>query len=361
MNSRQRVFSALEYKGYDRPPTHFYGTPEITEELMKHLGVSDYEALLLILGDDLRHIEPKYIGPELRTFPDGTWEGLWGERYMHYCFGDGTYPEVAYMPYADVEELEELEQFRYPSADWYDYSNVRKQAESIHERGYVSFIGDAGVPDFLNGIARCRGVEQVLIDVGMEDPVFLELVQRRVDFFYEKLKRTLEAAGGLIDIVAFGEDLGTQNGLTINPKSYDKLFADHMRKFFKLAHDHGARTMMHSCGSVRDMIPRLIELGLDIQEVVQVDAAKMDIRGLHDDFHRKIAFCGSISVQNTLPRGTEEEVREEVRLRKQLFADGGMIIAPTHDIQVKTPIRNILAMYDEIGSLRLPAGVGLGG
>ncbi|MCC5877357.1 MAG: hypothetical protein JJU11_14130, partial [Candidatus Sumerlaeia bacterium] len=315
MNSRERVFSALEYKGFDRPPTHHYGTPEINKELMDFLGVSDYEEMALILGDDLRHIEPEYIGPELRTFEDGTWEGIWGERYMNYCFGEGTYPEVAYMPYAEVEEVDELKDFRFPTADWFDYSTVKERAASIHERGFVAYIGDAGVPDFLNGIARCRGVEQVLIDVGMEDPVFLELMEKRVEFFYGKLKRTLEAADGLIDIVAFGEDLGTQNGLTINPKSYDKLFAHHMERFFKLAHDFGARTMMHSCGSVRDMIPRLIDLGLDIQEVVQVDAAKMDIRELHRDFYGKVAFCGSISVQNTLPRGTEEEVRQEVRLR----------------------------------------------
>lgn len=265
------------------------------------------------------------------------------------------------MPYADIEEVEELSRFTFPTADCFDYSRVREQAQLIHDRGYVAFTGDAGVPDFLNGIARCRGVEQVLIDVGMKDPVFLELIQRRVDFFYEKLRRTLEAADGLLDIVAFGEDLGTQNGLTISPASYDALFAGHMERFFKLAHDHGARTMMHSCGSVRDMIPRLIELGLDILEVVQVDAVKMDIRDLHRDFHDKIAFCGSISVQNTLPRGTQEEVRSEVKLRKELFSDGGMIIAPTHDIQVGTPVENILAMYDEIGSLTLPEGCRLGG
>lgn len=99
------------------------------------------------------------------------------------------------------------------------------------------------------------------------------------------------------------------------------------------------------------MIPRFIELGLDILEVVQVDAAKMDIRELHRDFYGKIAFCGSISVQNTLPFGSEEDVITEVELRKHLFKDGGMIIAPTHDIQVGTPIENILAMYRTIGSL----------
>jgi uroporphyrinogen decarboxylase len=77
----------------------------------------------------------------------------------------------------------------------------------------------------------------------------------------------------------------------------------------------------------------------------------MDIRELHENFYGKIAFCGSISVQSTLPHGTVEDVVREVELHKQLFARGGMIIAATHDIQVGTPIENILAMYRAIGSM----------
>jgi uroporphyrinogen decarboxylase len=118
-------------------------------------------------------------------------------------------------------------------------------------------------------------------------------------------------------------------------------------------HKHDALAMMHSCGSVRDLIPRFVELGLDILEVVQVDAAKMDIRELHEDFYGKLAFCGSISVQTTLPFGTREDVVREVELRKELFKDGGMTIAPTHAIQVGTPLENILAMYETIGSLEV--------
>jgi uroporphyrinogen decarboxylase len=316
---------------------------------MEHFHLKTHEDLLRVLGDDFRHVAPAYAGPELRTFPDGTWEGLWGERYTHYNFGKGTYPEAVYLPFMDISDASRLKDLRMPSADWYDYSTVKRDCEKWAD--YVIIIEGAGTPDFMNGIARCRGVGQVLLDIGTEDPVYLELCKQRFEFFYERIERTLEAAGGLVDVVCLGEDLGNQSGIMISPRKFDKLFSAYMRELFALAHKYGAKTMMHSCGSVRDLIPRLIELGLDILEVVQVDAAKMDIRGLHRDFHRVLGFCGSISVQTTLPFGTVADVVREVELRKELFKEGGMVIAATHDIQVGTPIENILAMYEAIGSL----------
>lgn len=349
MNSRQRFLSAMQYQGYDRPPTKHYGTPEINRQLMDYFGISTHEQLQIKLGDDFRHIGPAYIGPELRTFPDGTWEGLWGERYTHYSFGEGTYPEAVYLPFRDVREKEDLANFRFPSPDWYDCSNIPAECQKNAE--YVVCTGGAGMPDFMNGIARTRGVEQILLDIGNQDPVYLELVERRFEFFYELYSRILTAGNGKIDVLCLGEDLGTQNGLVIGPRSYEKFFAPRMRAFFDLAHAHGAKAMMHSCGSCRALIPRLIDLGLDILEVVQVDAVGMDIRELHEQFYGRLAFCGSISVQTTLPFGTVEDVTREVELRKRLFAQGGMVIAATHDIQVGTPIENILAMYRAIGSL----------
>lgn len=349
MKPRDRFLGMLHYSGYDRPPTRHYGTPEINEILMERLGARSHGELLEKVGDDFRTISPRYIGPELRTFEDGTWEGLWGERYTNYQFGDGTYPEAVYLPFAGVDSVDSLASFRFPHPDWFDYSSLREDCAAA--RDYVVCIEGAGTPDFINGIARCRGVEQVMIDLGTEDPVYLALMRQRFEFFHEKIRRCLDVAGDLIDVVCFGEDLGNQNGPNLSPRTFDRLFAPHMKELFALVHSYGVSTMMHSCGSVRRFIPRLIDLGLDILDVVQVDAAEMDVRDLHREFFRKIAFCGSVSVQTTLPFGTREDVIHEVELRKELFHEGGMIIAATHDIQVGTPIENVLAMYEAIGSL----------
>ena len=181
--------------------------------------------------------------------------------------------------------------------------------------------------------------------------MFLELVERRFCFFYGMAECILQAAGGLIDVIWCGEDLGTQNGLMISPRTFDRLFADKYKAFFDLAHGYGAKVFMHSCGSVRRIIPRLIELGLDVLDVVQVAAAEMDIRELKTDFGDRLNFCGSMCVQSTLPYGTVDDVRREVELRLQLFDKGGLILGPTHAIQVGTPLENILAMYEAASGL----------
>lgn len=350
MNSKERFYATINYEKRDRFSTHYYGTPEIHDDLKKHFNVETVDEIRDILGDDIRGVRPKYIGPKLKRFEDGTWEGLNGEIYKHVSFPHGTYPEPIFLPFAETTDVKDLDNFVFPNADWYDYSTIKDQIAS--KKNYAIQIEGAGTPDFMNGIARYRGVEQVLLDIAYEDEVYIELVNRRFDFLYEKSKRQLIAGEGGIDILGLGEDLGEQNSLIISPNSFELLFADKLQAFIDLAHEYGAKAMMHSCGSCRKLIPRLIEMGLDILEVVQVDAAGMDITELHKEFYKKIAFCGSISVQHTLPFGTKEDVIREVNLRKQLFQDGGLICAPTHQIQAHTPVENIVALYETLGTLK---------
>jgi uroporphyrinogen decarboxylase len=349
MTSKERTLRALNYAGYDRLPTFYLSTPELDEELRSYLGVRDSDELDAVLGVDLKEVMPPYVGPELRTHDDGSWDGLFGERYANIPYEAGAYPEAVYLPFQGVTSVHELRGFRFPSSDWYDYTTIKNQCEAVADFAVV--YGDAGTMDFMNGIARCRGVEQVLLDVATENPVYLALMEKRHEFFYMGAEKALQAAGGLIDILALGEDYGSQRGLLISPRTFDRLFRPYLQQYIDLAHRYGARAMMHSCGSVRWLIPRFIDMGLDILDVVQVDAAGMDIRELHREFYGKIAFRGSMSVQSTLPFGTQQDVRCQVALRQELFRDGGLIIGPTHQIQPKTPLENILEMYRAVGSL----------
>jgi uroporphyrinogen decarboxylase len=118
-----------------------------------------------------------------------------------------------------------------------------------------------------------------------------------------------------------------------------------------MVHSFGAKTMLHSCGSVRAFIPILIDIGLDILDVVHVDSVDMDITDLHRDFNKKLVFCGSISVQSLLPYGTPEDIKKEVEKRKKLFSEGGIIIGPTNIMQVDMTAENFAAMCEAIGCL----------
>ena len=105
------------------------------------------------------------------------------------------------------------------------------------------------------------------------------------------------------------------------------------------------------CGCVRAFLPRLIELGLDVYDVVQPTTPEMDIAVLKNDFGDELAFCGSVCVQSTLAFGSVDDVVKEVERRKRLFLDGGLFLGPSHAIQVGTPIENIIALYRTAGSL----------
>ena len=356
MNSKERVMSALNYSsGRDRLPCKFFATPEVISSLMAYVGASDFEQLLCILGDDTREVGPIYCGPELKRLSPDTREGRWGEVIQELPDAMGSYGEVIYKPYKDIETVEQVYALRFPEAGWYDYSTIAGQCDKYKD--YAIIAQSPGNMDFINGISLYRGVEQVLIDIATDEPVYAALAERRFTFLYEQSERILQAGDGKIDILWCGEDLGNQNGLLISPKSFDKLLAGYYEKIFALAHKYGAKSMMHSCGSVYRLIPRLIELGLDILDVVQVDCVEMDIRKLHKEFYGKLCFSGSISVQSTLPFGTQEDIVREVNLRKELFRDGGMIIAPTHNIQVGTPMENIVAMYKAIGSYNIDINI----
>jgi len=350
MNSRERVLNALNRQGYDRIPVKHEGTSEINHMLMDHFGLSNMEQLLRVVGDDFRYVEADYHGPELRTFSDGSVEGYWGERYKYAEFDGGKYLEAVYLPFAGVDSLKKLDRSHFPKADWFDYSGIKKRCKELRKQYAVCF-GTPGDLDFINSIARARGTEQVLIDLITEDTVYLEIMQARFEFYYNMHERALQAADGLIDIVHVGEDLGTQIGPTINMNIFEKLFAPKFGAYFKMAHSYGAKTMMHMCGCVDAFLPRLIKLGLDIYDVVQPTTPEMDIAKLKEKYGDKLNFCGSVCVQSTLPFGTTKDVEAEVRRRLKLFPDGGLVLGPTHAIQVGTPLENILALYRTAGSL----------
>jgi uroporphyrinogen decarboxylase len=351
MTHRERALSALNRTGYDRIPVKHEGTPEVNRTLMQHFGLSNMEQLLRVLGDDFRYVEPIYCGPELKTFPDGSIEGYFGEHYRYAEFEAGKYLEACYLPFAGVHRLEDLDRSHFPSADWFDYSTIRTQAQQLHDQGFAVCCGTAGDMDFINSIARTRGMEQVLMDLIDDSPVYLEIMQARYDFYFQMHQRILEAAGGLIDFTHVGDDLGNQRGPMIGLPIFEKHFAPKYREYFKMVHDHGAKTLMHICGCAERFLSRLAEIGLDVYDVVQPTTPQMDIAILQKNFGRQLTFCGSVCVQTTMAWGTVDEVKHEVRRRLDLFPDGGLFLGPTHAIQVGSPLENILALYQTAGSL----------
>lgn len=351
MTSRERVKRCCERKGFDRVPIKHEATAEINGQLCAYFGLANDEQLLRVLGDDFRYVEPQYCGPAAEDSADGTLEGYFGERYKWIDVDGAKYLESSYQPFAGINRLDDLDRSHFPSADWFDYTSIRTQAESIGEAGYAVCCGSAGDTDFINGIARARGMEQVLIDLIEESPVYLEIMNARFQFYYDMHERILEAAGGLIDFVHIGEDFGTQLGPMIGLDVFEKHFAPKYHKYFKMVHGYEARTMLHMCGAVWLFLPRLIELGLDVYDVVQPTIPENDVVALGKQFGKKLIFQGSMDVQKEIAFGDPTDVEREVIRRLEHFSVGGLILGPSHKIQPNSPIENILTMYRTAGSL----------
>jgi len=350
MGSRERVMTALGHAEPDRVPVHYYATGELEEKIKARLDVATHEELLGRLGVDLRYIRPPYQGRQLNSWPDGRYEDMWGTIYRPVRYETGVYDEADYMPYADVSTVEDVLALPGPDPDDFDYARVPALCRQFE--GFALVAGNPGVPDMINGAGRMRGVERVVMDIGLEDPVGLAVMDTRVRFFLAHMERILEAGEGRIDILALGDDYGTQRGLLMSPASWRKLFKPVLKQFIDLGHAYGCRTMLHCCGSSRAIFDDFLELGLDVLDTVQPEAAGMDPAALKAEYGNKISFCGTLSVQRTLPHGTRDDVVAEVRHRIDVVAKGGgLILAPAHAMQPDTPVENALAVYETAGSM----------
>ena len=349
MTSKERIRTALNWQEPDRVPIQIYLTPEIEALLSQRFAGRD---LLDVFGVDLRTVAAAWRGP-LKPGHDGVFYDVWGIGYRNAVYEFGTYPEACDLSLARITSMDEFNAYPWPNVDDFDFSTVEAQCERY--RDFAICIGGAGMPDIVNGVSRGRGMERVLIDIAGEDEVGMAIIDKRVDFYYEYLRRMLQAAPGKIDIVCLGEDCGTQKGRLVSPGTFDRVFRPRLQKFYHLAHEYGAKAMMHSCGDTSDLQPTFIAMGLDVLDAMQPEPPGMrDIETLRRKTHGKLAYCGLISTQQTLPHGTVDACRAEARHRLDVIAKGGgYIFAPAHCIQPDTPIENILAVFEEALGHRL--------
>ena len=190
--------------------------------------------------------------------------------------------------------------------------------------------------------------QNFLVWMATKPDVLKAIIAHMVDYEVEATRRFLDAADGMIDITYFGNDFGTQRGLFVSPQMWQEFIRAPLKRYFDISHDFGCKVMKHSCGAIRDIIPFLIEDGVDILDPVQVAAAGMSLPDLVRDFGDQLSFHGAVDTQRTLPFGSAAEVRAEVRSYIDLTRDtGGYILCGSQDFIEDIPLDNILAMYDE--------------
>ncbi len=354
MTSRERVLSAINRERLDRIPCDYWGTQEITDKLKKHFGVEKDLDLWKKLGiDKIIVLTPPsfwespatdyYIGPSLADNED-----IWRVRCKpkSYAGGSGVYQEMCYSPLADLETIEEVEaNYTFPEVDWFDFSTIekecRKYPENAIECGYAA-------PFFM--YSNIRGLEKSLMDLAANKEYAHYVIDRICDFLYSFHERLFEAGNGLIAIAEVTDDFGTQSGLMVSTEMFDEFFKAHFQRLIKLSKDFGIKVFHHDDGAIRPIIPKMTKLGIDVLNPIQWRLPGMDPAELKKDFGKALCFHGGVDNQKTLPFGNAKDVEKEVIYLLETLAcnETGYILAPCHNIQVITPVENIIAMYETV-------------
>ena len=349
MNSRERALVAFDHKAGDRIPIDFWATDSVARTVERALG-TPYPDFLDRYGVDFRYIPgPRYIGPPLDASTD-----IWGVRRETIGVGRAgnseLYSDVLAPPLAGAQSVAEVENYpHWPAPDMFDYSVIAGQCEDIlRQNRAVVFMGDR-----LNRIAQLkpamylRGAENIFMDMALNPEVARAIFGRINKFYAAYLERILAAAGGRIDVVLTGDDFGAQNGLLAGAGMWREFirpgFADYIGRIRRA----GAVSMHHTCGAVAEIIPDMIDCGLQVLQSIQPEAAGMSLAALKREFGRDLCFHGGVSIQKTMPYGSAKDVRNEVRrIAGIVKPDGGYVFCTSHNIQADTPVKNILALLD---------------
>lgn len=348
MNSKQRVLTALRHRQVDRVPLDFSANPATLDRLKRDLGVGTHRELLDRLHVDMVDlrgvVDPVYCGPipKERVREDGVKENYLGWRTR--VVETATGPEECYCEFvlADVDSIEAIHQHPWPQVDWFDFSDFAERLGPWDDLAVM-----ASGPSVFQHLTYLRGLENLLGDMILAPDIFDAMVDRMTDFYVAYFDRLFSAASGRIDILRIADDMAMQDRLLISPAAFDRHIAPRLARLIDMAHRHGVMVMFHSCGAVVPLIDRLIDLGVDVLDPIQVRAKGMDPARLKSRFGDRIALHGSIDTQYVLPRGTPEDVRLEVgRMIDILAPSGGFVLAPSHVLQTDVTTENILALYE---------------
>jgi uroporphyrinogen decarboxylase len=354
MNHRERTLSAINHRQPDRPPLYVSITPQVARKLCEELKLPfeepedamesariSHTGLLMAMGVDIIAVAPvaPHTAPTI-ALPDGRIKNEWGMIMRNI----GIYSEIDEYPLASVSTEQEILQYPFPDPDAPGRFDVARSTMETCSSSYA-VIGDVETM-FFEISWYLTGLEKLLTDLMIESEYLYLLMDRIMEYIIACGKKLILMG---VDILWCGDDYGSQSGMIIDPVTWRKVIKPRIKYMFdefrKVRSD--IKIAWHSCGSILPIIPDFIEVGLDILNPIQPLAHGMDPVYLKNTYGRDLVFFGGIDVQQLLPFGTPQMIKDEVRRRIDILGkDGGYIIAPAHNIQPDTSTENILAFFD---------------
>ncbi|MDR2469103.1 MAG: methyltransferase [Tannerella sp.] len=415
-SSREIVRESLNHKSGSRIPVDFGATSvtgihcRVVDALRRHYGLENKpvriiepfqmlgevdEELQEIMGIDVIGIwgrENMFAIDETRLHEQRTpWgqqvliaEGIdltpdkKGDIYI-YAKGDRNYPPSAVMPDgcffinalergttvddSNLSVEDNLEEYGYISDE--DLTHFVRQAESAATAGkaVVASFGSTALGDiaFIPGMGLkqpkgIRAVAEWYMSTVLRSDYIHQMFERQIDIAIENYRLLWNKIGDKVDVVfTCGTDFGTQSSQFCSCDTFRELWLPHYKRMNDWIHEHTSwKVFKHCCGSIRPLLPLLIEAGFDIMNPVQINAKDMDSQGLKDDFGDDLVFWGGgVDTQKILPTGTPEEVREHILKQCEIFGkNGGFVFNSVHNVQANVPIENLVSMIETLQSIR---------
>lgn len=354
MKHRDRVLMALNHETPDRCPMQVSFTPEFASRLRKemnlggdkihnpHGGGNTYE-LERALGEDLLLTSVGWANSyyqDAKTYTD-EWGIGWNTAEYETIFGKGTYTEIVGNPVADDSAVAA---YRAPDPNRPELYSEAEWVIRTFKDEY--FIVGVTVTTIFETAWALRGYERMLSDFALHPELAEQILEIPYRYHLTAAKQLTRMG---VDMIWIGDDVGAQNAMLISPKMWRRFLKPRLANFIAelKAINPQVKVAYHSDGNIYHIIPDLIEIGLDVLNPIQ--PASMDPIKLKELYGNNLCFWGSIDEQHTLPFGSPAEVRGEVLNRlNTLGKNGGLILGPTHHVQLDTPMENFWAMVNTI-------------
>jgi uroporphyrinogen decarboxylase len=340
-------------------------TPEFAERLSQsfdfaehidhnpHGGGNSYE-LERALGQDMLLTSVGWANSYYQENSDyytDEWGVGWQSAYYNTPYGVGRYTEMVDFPLAEDSAIDS---YIPPDPTRPElYSDSKVTLKNFQDEYWI--VGVTVTTIFETAWAL-RGLEQLLMDFVLDPDLANRILDIPHEYHLTAAKHLTELG---VDMIWLGDDMGAQNGMLISPELWRQLFKPRMADMISQLKSINPRLKVayHSDGNIEPIIPELIEVGVDVLNPVQ--PGPLNPEQLKRDYGNRLCFWGSMDEQRTLPFGTPEDVRSEVLTRlRTLGRGGGLILGPTHHVQLDTPLDNFWAMVKSIRETRYESVTG---
>jgi len=332
MTSKERIQAIIDLDSVDRCG-FWLGNPhpDSWPILFSYFGTSSEESIRKLLRDDFRWIEPS------SAFKHPKGKPIFDKKRKGKELSAGGI-------FSESQTIHEIEEFDWPNPDFLDFKDIITQLKSSKE----FYCASGFWCPFFHDVADFLGMENYFLKMYTHPDLIHAITDKIVQFYLEANYRLFEEAGDLIDGFFFGNDFGTQQSLLISPEMLEIFIFPYFEKLIKLAKNYRKQIILHSCGSIFKIIPRLISLGVQALHPIQARAHQMEAENLAKYFKDKIAFIGGVDTQQLLVQGSPEDVRTDVLKIKKVLSPH-FVISPSHEaILPDIPPQNLEAMASAV-------------